>query len=183
MLISGSNLYNKDAGPAHFDGYIGPLEVDNNAAFHVPFEPVDGYDTLLDRQTITYNKTFHTYDAGICHNVCEQATQKGQNASESDIAPYVNGAFPVCSMFVAFELRKEGAPVALICDAYSSVWNNHYQSAREVEGMQVISVAAYQRDDYQFPAICAMKEHCKGDNYYEGGDCSGWGKGMCATSQ
>ncbi|CAN8106403.1 unnamed protein product [Discula destructiva] len=183
VVIAGSNLYNKDSGILQFPGYIGPLDVDNNAAFEVPLEPVGGYETVLSREAFEYNSTFKSYDASLCASICNGWTQRNMQAPDSERGPFRNGAFPVCTMFVAFELRQDNQPVAMVCDSFSSVWSHHYQSLRAlaVEGgeLLVIKVSAYHREDYQYPAICALKDHCKGEEFYLGGDCSGWGLGKC----
>lgn len=179
VAIVGSNAYEKKAGVPHFDGYAGPLDVYNNAAFDIPLEPIGGYDTLLSRDVFEYNSTSKSYDASTCASICDQLTQRNSEASKSDRGPFLDEAFAVCNMFVAFELRRANTPVAMVCETFSSVWSNHYQTQREVHNLLVFKVSAFQREDYQYPAICAIKEHCKGDQYYLGGDCSGWGLGKC----
>lgn len=179
LVIAGSNVYDKKAGVPQFDGYVGPRDVDNNAAFDVPLEPIGGYDTLLSRDVFEYDSTFQTYDATSCETICNQLTQRNSESPTSDKGPFLDDAFAVCTMFVAFELRRDNNPVAMACDSFSSVWSNHYQTLRGVEDLLVFKVSAFQREDYQYPAICAIEEHCKGDEYYLGGDCSGWGPGKC----
>lgn len=173
VVIAGSNVYDKKEGVAHFDGFKGPCDVDNNAAFAVPLEPIGGYDTVLGRDVFEYNSTFTTYDASVCASICEQLTQRNSKSSVSDRGPFLDGAFAACTMFVAFELRRDNIPVAMICDSFSSVWSNHYQTLRGLDDLLVFKVSAFQREDYQFPPICAIEEHCQGDEYYPGGDCSG----------
>lgn len=82
-------------------------------------------------------------------------------------------------MFVAYELHKDGVPVAMGCDVYASVWSHHYQTVFSVDGMQISKVSAYHNTEYQYRPICGMKKHCKGNEFYLGGDCSGWGAGLC----
>lgn len=158
--------------------------VDNHAAFDAPLEPVGGYETRISHDKMEYNSSFKAYDASLCASICKEWTEHNSKQSTPDNSPFTNGAFAVCSMFVAYELHETGdrKPVAMVCDTYSSLWSGHYQSLRVVDGMEISKVSVYQRDDYQFPAICAVKEHCKGDEWYEGGDCSGWGAGKCRKS-
>lgn len=180
-MIAGSNVYNKKAGVLEVPGFVGPQIVDNHAAFDPPSEPVGGYDTQISHDVFEYNPngSFKGYDASRCAKICQEWTQRNSEAPASDDGPFVDGAFAVCSMFVAYELRRTGKPAAMTCDTFSSVWSGHYQSVRVVDAMEISKVSAYQREDYQFPAICAIEEHCKGDEWYEGGDCSGWGREKC----
>lgn len=182
MVIAGSNSYNKKDGVLQVDGFVGPREVDNNAAFDVPLEPIGGYDTRISQDTFEYNSSFKSYDASLCASICDQWTLRNSEAPESHTGPFLDGAFAVCTMFVAFELRKEDEPIAMVCDYFSSVWSNHYQTLRAVGDLMVIKISAFVREDYQYPAICVMKEHCKGNEYYPGGDCSGWGPGNCQVA-
>lgn len=190
VVIAGSNLYNKIHGPLDLSelGCSGPrVDVDNGAAFVVPDEPTGGYSTLLEQKSLYYSDydasaTLDKYDPTVCARLCSNIT----NAATPSF-PFTNNAYPVCSMFVAYELRYN-EPLAMVCELYSSVWSSHYQSLREVvaftgEGdrtviLQPNKVSVYQRTDYQYPPICAMEEHC-GEDFYAGGDCSGWGKGYC----
>lgn len=178
-MITGSNVYNKKAGVLEVPGFVGPQIVDNHAAFEVPVEPVGGYDTHISHKTFEYNVSFNAYDASLCASICKNGTKNNSKIPSPDDSPFVDGAYAVCSMFVAYELRKTGKPVAMACDIFSSVWSGHYQSLRMIHTMEISKVSVYRRDDYQYPAICAIKEHCRGDEWYEGGDCSGWGPKKC----
>lgn len=191
VVIAGSNLYNKINWPLDLSdlGFSGPrLDIDNDAAFSVPDEPTGGYSTLLEQKPLYYSyydasATLDRYDPIICAHLCSNIT----NAAKPTF-PFTKNAYPVCSMFVAYELRYSNDALAMVCELYSSVWSSHYQTLREVvaysgEGettvtLQPHKVSVYQRSDYRFPPICAMKEHC-GKDFYDGGDCSGWGQGYC----
>lgn len=150
-----------------------------NAGFEVPLEPVGEYETMLSRDTYQYGENCPHYDPEYCFRICHEITKKNEGGSDAAGGPFKNGAFPVCTFFVAFELRKGKEPVGMVCGSYSSVWSSHYQSLRGVEDMLIFRVAAYAREDYQYPPICVLEEHCKGDEYYAGGDCGGWGQGKC----
>lgn len=199
VVIAGSNLYNKQAGVLEVPNFNGPDDVDNGAAFDVPFEPLGDYNTRLSHDIFNYesarqawnhknNMTYlhpratkrfiEGYDASLCADTCNQWTD-GSLEPPEDADPYFDNAFPVCSMFVAYELRSDDRPMAMVCDTFSSVWSTNYQTQREFDGMGVTRVSVYTREDYQYPAICAIKEHCKGRKYYPGGDCSGWGPDKC----
>lgn len=190
VVIAGSNLYNKINGPLDLSdlGFSGPrVDVDNAAAFQVPVEPTGNYNTILEKKPLYYSyydasATLEKYDPTICADLCLNIT----NAATPSL-PFTNNAYPVCSMFVVYELRYKD-PLAMVCELYSSVWSSHYQTLREVvayggEGertvtLQPTKVSVYQRSDYQYPPICAMEEYC-GKDFYAGGDCSGWGQGYC----
>lgn len=191
VVITGSNLYNKINGPLDLGelGFDGPrVDVDNDAAFLVPDEPTGGYSTILEQKPLYYSyydasATLDKYDPTICAHLCSNITDAATPSS-----PFTNNAYPVCSMFVAYELIYNNTPVAMVCELYSSVWSSHYQSLREVvafggEGERTVilypnKVSVYQRKDYEYPPICAMEEYC-GEDFYAGGDCSGWGQGYC----
>lgn len=171
MVIAGSNLYNKNPGVLRIPGFVGPRgDVYNNAAFDVPVEPIGNYDTQISQDIFYYNTTLTKYDAEFCASVCSEWTDRAFDAYPG---PFVDGAFPVCSMFVAYELRKDNKPRAMVCDTFASVWSSHYQTIQDNNGMEITKVSVYQRDDYQFKAICALREHCAEDEWYAGGDCSG----------
>lgn len=190
VVITGSNLYNKIKGPLDLSdmGFSGPrTDVDNDAAFEVPDEPTGDYSTLLKQLPMYYRSyddsaTFDQYDPTLCAHLCSDITNEATPSF-----PFTNNAFPVCSMFVAYELRYK-FPIAMVCELYSSVWSSRYQTLRQViafsgEGDETITlqptkISVYQRNDYQYPPICAMDDHC-GTDYYAGGDCSGWGQGYC----
>lgn len=190
VVITGSNLYNKINGTLDlgYMGFSGPwVGIDNDAAFEVPNEPKGDYSTLLMQKLLyyssyDYSSTLDHYDPTICARLCSNITSQADPSF-----PFINNAFPVCSMFVAYELRHEDA-LAMVCELYSSVWSNRYQTLREVvaftgQGEGAITlwptrVSVYQRNDYQYPPICAMKYQC-GKDFYGGGDCSGWGQGFC----
>lgn len=190
VIITGSNIYNKIHGLLDLSelGFSGPrVDVDNDAAFLVPDEPTGEYGTLLGQSPLYYSyydasATLEKYDPTVCAHLCSNIT----NAATPSF-PFTNGAYPVCSMFVTYELRYN-IPLAMVCELYSSVWSSHYQSLRGVvafggEGERPVilrpnKVSVYQRTDYQYPPICAMEEYC-GEDFYAGGDCSGWGQGYC----
>lgn len=204
VVIAGSNGYNKQAGVLVVPNFYGPHDVDNHAAFDIPLEPTDGFDTHLShdvyplasaRQAWLHrsNATMvplrapqqfvPDFNVSLCADKCNQWTEGGLEPPEG-ANPYVDDAFPVCSMFVAYQLQSDEVPMALVCDTFSSVWSTHYQTRRETEGGMAISrVAVYTREDYHYPAICADKSHCNGSGYYPGGDCSGWGPGNCLSAQ
>lgn len=179
VVITGSNIYNKKVGVLHVPDFEGPLDVDNFAAFDVPLEPMGGYDTHVSHDIFEYDASVKRYDASLCASICEEWTDRNADTSRSSHGPFFDGAFAVCSMFVAYELRSGNKPVAMVCDTFSSVWSHHYQSVRSVDDLEIAKVSVYWRKDYQYPAICAIDEHCSGDEYYAGGDCSGWGPGKC----
>lgn len=190
VVITGSNLYNKLHGPLDLTGlgFSGPrLGVDNDAAFEIPDEPTGAYSTLLAQKPLYYSyydasATLKRYDPSVCAHLCMNIT----NAATPSF-PFTNNAFPVCSMFVAYELRYND-PLAMVCELYSSVWSSRYQTLREVvaftgQGERTVilhptRISVYQRSDYRYPPICAMEDQC-GSEYYAGGDCSGWGQGYC----
>lgn len=199
VVIAGSNLYNKQAGVPVVPDFNGPNDVDNGAAFDVPLEPMGGFNTHLSHEIFPFEsarqlwrlKSNSTsadgstrqnftqgYDVSLCADTCGRWTD-GNLEPPQDTNPYFDGAFPVCSMFVAYELRSNGSSMAMACDTFSSVWSSHYQTRREFDGMEVFKVSVYTREDYQYPAICAEKKRCKGGEYYAGGDCSGWGSEKC----
>lgn len=192
VVITGSNLYNKINGTLDlgYMGFSGPwVDVDNDAAFAVPNEPTGNYSTILMQKPLFYNSynyssTVDHYDPSICAHLCSDITNQAEPAF-----PFKNHAYPICSMFVAYELRQE-IGVAMVCELYSSVWSNRYQTLREVvglvEGLEATTttitlrptrVSVYHRNDYQYPPICAMRYQC--GYFYAGGDCGGWGKGFC----
>lgn len=129
-----------------------------------------------------YSATLDHYDPIICAIFCSNITNQAQPSF-----PFTNNSFPVCSMFVAYELRYD-VTLAMVCELYSSVWSSWYQTLRQVvaftgHGKDTVTlrptkVSVYQRNDYQYPPICAMEYQC-GKDFYAGGDCSGWGKGFC----
>ncbi|KAL1877865.1 hypothetical protein Daus18300_002218 [Diaporthe australafricana] len=190
VVITGSNLYNKMKGPLDLSdlGFNGPrFDVDNYAAFDVPDEPTGDYSTLLKQEPFSYTSyddsaTLDDYDPTICAHLCSDITNEAKPS-----LPFTNNAFPVCSMFVAYELRYD-VPMAMVCELYSSVWSSRYQTLREVlafsgQGDETVvlhptRISVYERNDYQYPQICAMEDHC-GKDFYAGGDCSGWGQGYC----
>jgi hypothetical protein len=190
IVITGSNLYNKINGTLDLGqmGFTGPwVAIDNNAAFQVTKEPTGDYDTVLMRKIMyytsyDYTSTLGTYDPTVCANICSDITNQALPSS-----PFINGSFPVCSMFVAWELRYD-VGLAMVCEAYSSVWSSRYQTLREVFAftgheretirLHPTKIAVFSRNDYPYPPICAMEDHC-GNDFYAGGDCSGWGKGFC----
>ncbi|KAG8158400.1 hypothetical protein KVR01_011522 [Diaporthe batatas] len=190
VVITGSNLYNKINGTLDLGhmGYSGPwVGVDNEASFAVPNEPVGNYSTILDQRPLFYNSynsssTLNHYDPTICARLCSDITDQRVPG-----IPFKSIAYPVCSMFVAYELRHD-VPLAMVCELYSSLWSTRYQTLREVVGlleggMETIPlrptrVSVYHRNDYLYPPICAMEYQC-GRDFYSGGDCSGWGKGFC----
>lgn len=190
VVITGSNLYNKIHGPLDLSdlGFSGPrVDVDNDAAFLVPDEPTGGYSTILEQKPLYYSyydasATLGKYDPTVCAHLCSNIT----NAATPSL-PFTNNAYPVCSMFVAYELDYN-YPLGMVCELYSSVWSSHYQSLREIVAFSNGSettvrlrpnrVSVYQRNDYQYPPICAMEEYC-GNDFYAGGDCSGWGPDYC----
>lgn len=178
-MITGSNLYNKQDGVLKVPDFNGPFDVDNHAAFDVPLEPVGGYDTHISHDVFDYDGSVKVYDASLCASICEEWTDRNSATLGSANGPFFDDAFAVCSMFVAYELRSNNKPVAMVCDTFSSVWSHHYQSIRGVDDMEVTKVSVYSRKDYQYQAICAIEEHCSDDEYYIGGDCSGWGPGKC----
>lgn len=168
-------------------GYSGPwVGVDNDAAFAVPNEPKGNYSTILVQKPFFYNSynsssTINEYDPEICAHLCSDITNRAEPAF-----PFKNNTFPICSMFVAYELRHD-VGVAMVCELYSSVWSPRYQTVREDTGItedgEIITlrptkVSVYHRNDYPYPPICAMEYQC-GKDFYAGGDCSGWGKGFC----
>ncbi|KAH8768320.1 hypothetical protein F5883DRAFT_644107 [Diaporthe sp. PMI_573] len=190
VVITGSNLYNKmnrtlDLG--HI-GFSGPwLGVDNDAAFEVPNEPEGNYSTILMQKLLYYSSydssaTLDHCDPTICASLCSNITDQAEPSY-----PFTNSLFPVCSMFVAYELRYN-VPLAMVCELYSSVWSSRYQTLRKVaafsgQGKESVTlrptkVSVYHRRDYKYPPICAMEYQC-GKDFYAGGDCSGWGKGFC----
>lgn len=190
VVITGSNLYNKIKGPLDLSslGFSGPrVDVDNNAAFQVPDEPIGEYSTLVAQNPVYYNyydanATLGKYDPTVCAHLCSNITNAATPA-----LPISNKAYPVCNMFVAYELRYKD-PLAMVCELYSSVWSSRYQTLREVvavigDGERTVTlhptkISVYDRTDYQYPPICAMKNQC-GTDFYPGGDCSGWGQGYC----
>lgn len=200
VVIAGSNLYNKQAGVLEVPNFNGPDDVDNHAAFNVPYEPLGGYNTQLSQNIFPYEFSRHSwerlmsnttsdirrasqrfikgYNASLCADTCNQWTDGSLEPSQ-DSNPYFDDAFPVCSMFIAYELRSNDEPMAMVCDTFSSIWSTNYQTRRELDGMMITEVSVFTREDYQYPAICANKQHCRGGKYYPGGDCSGWGPGKC----
>lgn len=134
VLIAGSNIYNKVHGPLDLSGlgFSGPrVDVDNDAAFIVPNEPTSHYSTVLEQEPLyfSYYDTSHTlgkYDPTLCAHLCSNTTKAATPAF-----PFINNAYPICNMFVAYELRHNG-PLAMVCDLYSSVWSSHYQSLHGV---------------------------------------------------
>lgn len=205
VVIAGSNGYSKQAGVLAVPNFYGPNDVDNHAAFDVPLEPTDGFNTHLShnvypfesaRQAWMANQSNSTilprraaqqfiadYNVSMCADKCNRWTEGGLQVPQ-DANPYVDDAFPVCSMFVAYQLQSNDVPMAMVCDTFSSVWSTHYQTLRKTEnGMAISRVSVYAREDYQYPAICAEKDYCKGGSYYPGGDCSGWGPGRCAPAE
>lgn len=185
VVIAGSNIYNKQAGVLELPDYVGPLlDYFNHAAFDVPLEPVGGYDTNISRNFLEYNGSFPGYNASRCASICEEWTSRNfQNpSSASDGSVFLDDTFPVCSMFITYELRKADRPMGMVCEAFSSVWSPRYQTIHTIDAMIIRKVSVYRREDYQYPAICAISEHCKGDEWYTGGDCSGWGPEKCRKS-
>ncbi|ROV92752.1 hypothetical protein VMCG_09052 [Cytospora schulzeri] len=182
-------------------GFVGPrIGVENNAVLDVPNEPTGNYNTLLRREVLPYGASnpwhdpqflaiFTHYDASLCGRMCSSVTKEAKPTY-----PFTHEAVPVCNMFVAYELQTQpdsldeiaGQPVSMVCELYSSVWSSHYQSVREVAGFVAgqkamlgpAKVSIYDREDYAYPPICAMRDACRED-YYAGGDCSGWGEGYC----
>lgn len=182
-------------------GFVGPrMNVDSNTALDVPNEPTGNYNTLLKREVLQYGASnpwhdrqflsiFTHYDAELCGRMCASVTREARPTY-----PYINDAVPRCNMFVAYELQTRpqnqdelaGKPVSMVCELYSSVWSSHYQNVREVADfvagqsamLRPANVSIYDRDDYAYAPICAMRDSC-GKDYYAGGDCSGWGEGYC----
>lgn len=198
VVIAGSNLYNKQAGVLEVPGFNGPNNADYHATFDVPNEPVGNYSTRLSRKIFHYESSrqfwesknnislygrtpqrpLKSYDVSVCANACNEWTNNSEAFPQSP-SPYLGDAFSVCSMFIAYEIRRDDQPMAMVCDTFSSVWSTHYQTLRKVQDMEIAMVSVYTREDYRFPPICAIKEFCKGVEYYAGGDCSGWGSGNC----
>lgn len=182
-------------------GFVGPrIDGDSNAVLDIPNEPTGNYNTLLKREVLPYGASnpwndpqflaiFTHYDAELCGRMCSSVTNEARPRY-----PFINDAVPVCNMFVAYELQTRphsqdemaARPVSMVCELYSSVWSSHYQSVREVPDfvagqtamLRPAKVSIYDRDNYTYPPICAMRKSC-GKDYYEGGDCSGWGEGYC----
>ncbi|POS74939.1 hypothetical protein DHEL01_v206675 [Diaporthe helianthi] len=190
VVITGSNLYNKinvtpDSG---YMGFSGPwVGVENDAVFAVPNEPKGDYSTILTQEPFFYSaydylSTLDHYDPTLCAQFCADITNTAEPAF-----PFKNHAYPLCSMFVAYELRYDNFGLAMVCELYSSVWSTRYQTLRKVgiieQEREIIilrptKLSVYHRNDYQYPPICAMEYQC-GMDFYAGGDCSGWGEGFC----
>lgn len=181
--------------------FVGPRkDVDNNAVLDIPNEPTGNYNTLLKREVLPYGASnpwhnppyyaiFTHYDASLCGRMCSSVTNSAQPTY-----PFTENAKPICNMLVVYELQMRsssqdhtaGEPISMVCELYSSVWSSHYQTVQEVAGfvasrpavLRPAKVSIYDREDYSYPPICAMREPC-GKDYYAGGDCSGWGGGHC----
>ncbi|KUI74407.1 hypothetical protein VM1G_10021 [Cytospora mali] len=205
-VTAGSIAYNQASEGVNLTamGYVGPrTDVDKNAALNIPNEPTGNYNTLLKREHLYYgasnpwhDEAFHApfthYDPALCGRMCTSITKEAWA-----LHPFINGAAAVCNMFVAYELQmriptkyeKAGTPVSMVCELYSSVWSSRYQGVVEVQGevhgrhtmLKPTRVSIYDRGGYSYPPICAMEELC-GEDYYAGGDCSGWGDGHCRES-
>jgi hypothetical protein len=165
-------------------GFNGPRVPRIKAVFNPPEEPYFHYNTSLGYQVYPYRLGFY-YNPEICAIACTQITQNNMETAAETAAPqYTNGAYDKCNMFTSFELHKNGIPHALVCVHYSAIWANQYgtwtgdvDSNGDSYTPSVIEV--YTRADYQFSAICADPVLCLGDDFYAGGDCSGWGATYC----
>ncbi|KAI9048530.1 hypothetical protein LZ554_007363 [Drepanopeziza brunnea f. sp. 'monogermtubi'] len=176
VVISGSNGYNKNAGPAPQPGFSGPTAL--RGAINAPNDPITNTNTYMGYKFFSF-ATVQTFANGAvaCTSAC--TSQTAYNSRH----PPSTGKPSVCNQVVVYVLNQADAPQGIYCAMYSEAWApayaTNYGQYRGNEYWRVSQAYSYTNAAYAAThgPICDV-EGCP-DGSYRGGNCGGWGAGTC----
>ncbi len=174
VVIAGSNGYNKNAAPPAQSGFTGPVEL--GGAINAPLDPVTQQNTYMGYKFFSFSQV-QTFANGVTACTAACTAQTGYNCRH----PPSTGKPSVCNQVVVYVLSDENQPQGIYCSMYTEEWApeyaTNYGQYRGSHYWSVSQVYAYTANSYTYSPICAVGG-CP-NNSFQGGNCGGWGAGIC----